>query len=71
VFGIAILGAVFSAHGGYSSGPAFVSGMLSAVWVGAAAVAVAAGAALLLPRLRTASANAETGEPAAELELVG
>jgi hypothetical protein len=29
VFGIAILGAVFSAHG-YSSGPAFVSGLWSA-----------------------------------------
>jgi EmrB/QacA subfamily drug resistance transporter len=76
VFGIAILGAVFSAHGGYSTGQAFVSGLTPAVWVGAAAVAVAAGAALLLPRLRTASASAAptvpaaTG-PAAELEPVG
>src|SRR5262249_58386834 len=41
VFGIAILGAVFSAHGGYATGQAFVSGVSSAVWVGAAAVAVA------------------------------
>src|SRR5215510_7825221 len=31
VFGIAVLGAVFSARGGYSSGAAFVSGMSSAV----------------------------------------
>src|SRR6266851_3829598 len=71
VFGIAVLGAVFSAHGGYTSGQAFVSGLTPAVWVGAAAVAVAAGAALLLPGLRTAPANAVTAEPAAELELVG
>ncbi len=71
-----ILGAVFSAHGGYSTGQAFVSGLTPAVWVGAAAVAVAAGAALLLPGLRTASASAAaTGPaatgPAAELEPVG
>jgi predicted MFS family arabinose efflux permease len=71
VFGIAILGAVFSAHGGYSSGPAFVSGLSSAVWVGAAAVAVAAGAALLLPRRAAASADGPSAESAAELELVG
>ncbi len=41
VFGIAVLGAVFSAHGSYASGTAFVSGLAPAVWVGAAAVAVA------------------------------
>ncbi len=71
VFGIAVLGAVFSAHGGYTSGPAFVSGLSAAVWVGAAAVALAAGAALLLPRLRTVTAPAAAAEPAAELEPVG
>jgi EmrB/QacA subfamily drug resistance transporter len=71
VFGIAVLGAVFSAHGGYTSGPAFVSGLSAAVWVGAAAVALAAGASLLLPRLRTATAPAAAAEPAAELEPVG
>ena len=75
VFGIAVLGAVFSAHNGYSSGPAFVSGLSAAVWVGVAAIAVAAGAALLLPRARkapaTAGAAAEPAIPAppgAELE---
>jgi EmrB/QacA subfamily drug resistance transporter len=72
VFGIAVLGAVFSAHGGYTSGPAFVSGMSAAVWVGAAVVALAAGAALMLPRLRPAPAEAaEAAELAAELEPVG
>ncbi len=69
VFGIAVLGAVFSAHHGYSSGTAFVSGLSAATWVGAAAVAVAAGAALLLPRLRTAQSAAVTAEAGAELEL--
>src|SRR6266704_871299 len=54
VFGIAVLGAVFSARGGYTSGAALVSGLSAAVWVGGAAVAAAAAAALLLPRRRTA-----------------
>jgi EmrB/QacA subfamily drug resistance transporter len=54
VFGIAVLGAVFSARGGYTSGASFVSGMSSAVWVGGAAVAAAAAAALALPRRRKA-----------------
>ena len=56
VFGIAVLGAVFSARGGYASGASFASGMSAAVWVGAAAVAVAAALALALPRLRKTSA---------------
>ena len=43
VFGIAVLGAVFSARGGYASGSAFVAGLTPAVWVGAAGVAAVAG----------------------------
>jgi ABC-type glycerol-3-phosphate transport system permease component len=58
VFGVAVLGAVFSARGGYTSGTAFVTGLTSAVWVGAAVVAVAAVVALALPRLRRAGATA-------------
>src|SRR5499425_2514852 len=65
VFGIAVLGAVFSAHGGYTTGHAFVSGLTSAVWVGAAAVAVAAVAALFLPRLRRAPATSTGAATAA------
>jgi EmrB/QacA subfamily drug resistance transporter len=49
VFGIAVLGAVFSARGGYASGASFVAGLTPAVWAGAAGVAVAAAAALLIP----------------------
>jgi EmrB/QacA subfamily drug resistance transporter len=66
VLGIAVLGAVFSAHGSYASGSAFVAGMAPAVWVGAAGVAAAAGAALLLPRARRALAGAPAAEPASE-----
>ena len=80
VFGIAVLGAVFSAHGGYASGAAFVSGLAPAVWVGAAAVAVAAAAALFLPGSRPAGTAGEAAvspavanpaaEPAPELAPV-
>jgi MFS family permease len=60
VFGIAVLGAVFAARGSYASGTAFVSGLAPAVWVGAAAVAAASAAALLLPRLRKTASPAAT-----------
>jgi EmrB/QacA subfamily drug resistance transporter len=66
VFGIAVLGAVFSARGGYTSGAAFVAGLSPAVWVGSAAVAVAAAAALALPRLRKTAALPDAVEPDAE-----
>jgi EmrB/QacA subfamily drug resistance transporter len=49
VFGIAVLGAVFSARGSYASGASFVAGLTPAVWAGAAGVAVAAMAAMLIP----------------------
>jgi EmrB/QacA subfamily drug resistance transporter len=67
VFGIAVLGAVFSARGGYASGTAFVSGLAPAVWVGGAAVAAAAAAALFLPRLRQ---TGQVAERLPELDLV-
>ncbi len=69
VFGIAVLGAVFSAHGSYASGAAFVSGLAPAVWVGGAAVAVAAAAALFLPKGRNAAQVSVPAEPATELSL--
>jgi EmrB/QacA subfamily drug resistance transporter len=67
VLGIAVLGAVFSAHGSYASGSAFVSGLTPAVWVGAAGVAAACCAALFLPKGRRATA----GDPADELAAAG
>jgi MFS family permease len=69
VFGIAVLGAVFTARGGYTSGAAFVNGLSAAVWVGAAAVAVAGVAALFVPRLRTATAPAGTAQPTAQVAV--
>jgi len=50
--GVASLAAVFSARGGYESPQAFVDGLTPAVWAGAALVAAATVAALLVPRAR-------------------
>jgi EmrB/QacA subfamily drug resistance transporter len=55
VLGIASLGAVFAARGSYLSGTAYVSGLLPAVWVGAAVVGLGVVAALALPRTRRVS----------------
>jgi MFS family permease len=49
VFGVAVLASVFSANGSYTSPQAFVDGLVPAVWVGAAVVAVAAIVALAIP----------------------
>ena len=49
VFGVAVLASVFCAVGGYVSPQAFVDGMTAAVWVGAAAVALAGVAAIAIP----------------------
>ncbi|MGW0575751.1 MFS transporter [Streptomyces sp. NPDC002920] len=72
--GIAIMGSIFSAQGGYESGQAFVDGLRPALVTGSAVVALAAVAALMIPtrrqaeRLRT-TAQEET-EPAPVLEKV-
>ena len=52
VFGVAVLASVFSHHGGYQSGAAFVSGLTPAVWIGAALVGVGSLAALAIPSRR-------------------
>lgn len=49
VFGVAALASIFSAAGSYLSPQAFVDGMVPALWVGAAAVALAGVAAVLIP----------------------
>jgi EmrB/QacA subfamily drug resistance transporter len=69
VFGIAVLGAVFSARGGYATDATFVAGLTPAVWVGGAAIAVAALAAMLVPGIKHRAATTEQA-PVAELELV-
>ena len=54
--GVAVLTAVFTANGSYTSGRDYVSGLVPALWWGAAAVAVGALVALALPR-RSATAQ--------------
>jgi MFS family permease len=49
VFGIAVLASVFSAYGSYSTPQAYVTGLVPAVWVGAAIVGVGIVAALVIP----------------------
>ncbi|MEV7772017.1 MFS transporter [Kitasatospora sp. NPDC086791] len=67
--GVASLAAVFSAQGGYQSGQAFADGLVPALYAGAAAVAVGALAAALIPRRRkavAAAAGSAAGQPAAD-----
>ncbi len=61
VLGIAVLGAVFSARGGYASGTAYVSGLVPAVWVGAVVLGVGALVAFALPRRRPAVGGEAVG----------
>ncbi|MEU6311311.1 DHA2 family efflux MFS transporter permease subunit [Streptomyces sp. NPDC047014] len=56
--GVAVLASVFSAQGGYESPQAFTDGTVPALWIGAAAVAVAAALALLVPRRARDTARA-------------
>jgi len=50
VFGVAVLATLFTSYGSYASPQAFVDGLVPALWVGAAIVAVGAVAALFIPR---------------------
>jgi MFS family permease len=58
VFGIALLGAVFSSSGGYLSAQDFVNGLRPAMYVGALVVAIGVVMALLVPNRRPLSAPA-------------
>jgi EmrB/QacA subfamily drug resistance transporter len=51
VFGVAVLGAIFSANGSYASPQTYVDGAVPAVFVGAAVVACGAALALALPSM--------------------
>ncbi|MDX6355015.1 MAG: hypothetical protein QOF98_1918, partial [Streptomyces sp.] len=50
--GIAALGSIFSAQGGYGSASLFVDGLIPALWVGAGVLTVGVVSAALYPRLR-------------------
>jgi EmrB/QacA subfamily drug resistance transporter len=65
--GVAILGAVFAAQGGYETPDAFTDGTVPALWIGAGAVALGALVALLIPgRRRTALAGTEEAAATAD-----
>src|SRR5215207_224986 len=56
VFGVAVLATIFSHSGALTSPQAFIDGVVPALWVGAAVVALGAVVALLLPRGKAAPA---------------
>jgi EmrB/QacA subfamily drug resistance transporter len=56
VLGVAVLSTVFTGAGGFESPVAYVDGLIPAVWVGSAVLAVGAVVALLVPGKRAASA---------------
>jgi EmrB/QacA subfamily drug resistance transporter len=64
VLGVSVLATVFTAHGGYTSGQAYVDGLVSAVWVGAVVLFIGALIALLVPG-KSRSAAAPVVEPVA------
>ena len=52
VLGVAVLATVFANNGSYASPQAYTDGMTSAIWVGAAVLAVGALTALFVPGRR-------------------
>jgi EmrB/QacA subfamily drug resistance transporter len=63
VLGVAVLGSIFSAYGGFGTAASFVDGLTPAMWVGAIVLAFGAGLVLLAPRHTTARAPQSTVEP--------
>ncbi|MFF8014109.1 DHA2 family efflux MFS transporter permease subunit [Streptomyces sp. NPDC007929] len=66
--GIAIMASIFAAQGGYETGQTFVDGMRPALVTGAAVVALAGIAALLIPTRRRTERQGGPAEPARVLE---
>jgi EmrB/QacA subfamily drug resistance transporter len=62
VFGIAVLASIFTARGGYTSGHAFVSGLVPALWVGAVIVALGAVSATFIPGRKATAIPAQGTE---------
>jgi EmrB/QacA subfamily drug resistance transporter len=69
VFGVAVLASIFAHQGGYGSADLFTDGIVPALWVGSALVAVAVAAALFLPGRIGARSEGEV-EAAVEPEPV-
>jgi len=66
VFGVAVLASVFSHYGGYGTPQTFSDGLVPAVWIGAAVVALGSVAAFAIGRVRRQGAAVEAG-PTLEL----
>jgi EmrB/QacA subfamily drug resistance transporter len=62
VLGVSVLATVFTSHGGYGSPQAFVDGLVPAMWIGTAVLAVGALIPVLLPFSTRASAQAQVAE---------
>jgi len=68
--GIAVMGSIFAAQGGYETGQTFVDGLRPALVTGAAVVALAGIAALFVPGRRHAvEADGDAAESLPEREL--
>ena len=65
VLGVAVLATVFSDAGGMGAPEAYVDGLVPAVWVGAAVLALGAGIALLVPGKRAEDALPDLAPAAA------
>jgi EmrB/QacA subfamily drug resistance transporter len=70
VLGVAVLASVFTGAGGYASPQDYVDGLIPAVWVGAAVLAVGALVAMLIPRRPAGAAVEELPERATEAEAI-
>ena len=63
VLGVAVLATVFTGAGGYASPQSFVNGLIPALWVGVAVLAVGALTVLAFPfKIRSAAAEADGGQ---------
>jgi MFS family permease len=62
VLGVAVLATVFTGAGGYASPQSFVNGLIPALWVGVAVLAVGALTVLAFPFRTGSAAKADSGE---------
>ena len=69
VFGVAVLAAIFAGRGSYLSPKLYVDGLVPAVFVGAAVVAVAAAVAVALPGIRASRSGREGVEARRPLDV--
>ena len=56
VLGVAVLASIFARYGGYQSPQTFADGLVPALWVGAAVLALGSVVSLVIPRKRRSEA---------------